>query len=173
MSLVKLGKRASALGGAAPFGGGGSPGSIGSFVVTGNTDVTTIDTVNVWETLDLGSGGVLGTDNRDWAIDVLAQGSLRYEGGGTFEGVVTAVLSGLSETGPIVCEFRVVREGAVLAEAFEQRVELDNTAERIIVLQVPLSGVENDKFVRVQVRNITNAEDVTFRNVTFRSSLIS
>jgi len=134
--------------------------AIGSVFVRENTNLTTINTINVNEDLDLGTA-VAGSNIERFSLTDAVTGELTYTGIEPFSGIVNVNAAVLADAGSPEYHIRVVKNGLILPDDMDMAVETPDALSTIPVsLLVPITLVTGDT-IRVQVRNSDNTNDLT------------
>ncbi len=137
--------------------------SIGSVVATGNATATTINTINIWESLDLGGAAVAGANIELWGQVDADTCAVTYLGAPAFNGSMVAALSATSAGGTQRFQFRVRIDGVVVDDLAS--VDIGNNMKRVAIL-APLTDVLTSHVVDIQVRNTGGTSDVLIEDIS-------
>ncbi len=137
--------------------------SIGSVVATGNATATTINTINIWESLDLDGAAVAGANIELWGQVDADTCAVTYLGAPAFNGSMVAALSATSSGGTQRFQFRVRIDGVVVADLAS--VDIGSNMKRVAIL-APLTDVLTSHVVDIQVRNTGGTSDVLIEDIS-------
>lgn len=133
--------------------------NIGSVIATGVTAETVINTIDVWEDLNLNGVAVVGSNNEQWKLISATTAELIYAGLSNQQASLIASLSAVSSGGTQEFEFRVLINDVPTSDAIEIPQSLGTNIENMSLV-VPVSVLTGDR-VRVQTRNIDGSSNVT------------
>lgn len=136
--------------------------SLGQVLVTGNTATTTINTVNVWEDVELGLSPVLTTLANNFALTDTATGELQYQGLLSLIKELTLDVTVSSMGSADEFEFQLLRNGSALLNLVIQGSSVGNN-EQAVSLHTPVPTVSDD-FFRAQVRNTVATTDCLIKH---------
>lgn len=122
--------------------------NIGSFVATGNTTVTTIDTEDVFVDFNLDGSAIESSNIEKWTLIDTDTGELRYDGLEPFRGMLATTVT-IEPNGSKIYNIRAVKNGSALPDVTVSRLAISGTVATI-PLDVPVSVVNGD-LVRLQI----------------------
>lgn len=132
-------------------------------------DATVINTINVFEDLDLtvgatGQARALDGINR-FSLTDNTNGEVRYDGTVIFTGVLVATIAfqAVSTTPNYV--FRVLKNGSIDVGTIRSEVAASSTQVGTVSVEVPIKAVATDTF-KIQVANTSSTVNLQIRGIT-------
>lgn len=138
---------------------------IGSFHAEGNTTPTVINTVSVFEDLNLGGLAIESSNIERFSLLDSTTGELVYNGLEDFSGVFFSNLS-FSKTGgqTIEVQFRIVVNGLPTVDNIERNGQVRNLIMENS-FNIPIR-LETGDTVKIQIANINNTTNLTIESIT-------
>lgn len=135
--------------------------TIGSMVVGGNATATTINTQNVFEDMDLGSGAVEAGNNERFIVTDGVTGEIRYEGLNSSVFNIVGLIAASSSGGGQRFNFRALKNGSELPspDNVDVPIEVGNNLSAT-ALEWGLTLDPGDLF-RLQVANADGTSNIT------------
>jgi hypothetical protein len=131
---------------------------IGSFVVTDNVEETVIGTINVWVDLNL-DAAVAGSNMERFSLTNATTGELKVLALDGFVGTGFASISAVSAGGSQIFEFRIVKDGAPMADGVKAPRSVGSLVGALPLI-VPAAG-DTAALFKIQVRNIDGTSNIT------------
>lgn len=139
--------------------------TIGSFVVTDNSTVTTMTVQDQWEDVNFSGLATIGSNNERFTLFSATTGELTHIGVPEFIGefIFTAQVD---SSGPSqVYELRIVIDGSVTVDAVQMGLEIQSSDMNITFISP--AKLDTGQKIRPQVRcRAASPRDITFKNVS-------